>query len=370
MLRYTAILVLSLASACASPGIPPGGPIDTEGPKVVNTSPDSGKTGVTPRAVVFHFDEVVSERPTGSATLEALFIISPRQGTPNVDWHRSSVAVKPQRGFRPNVTYTVSMLPGITDLRGNVRNTGTKVVFSTGPALATGTILGRVFNWVAGTPAPRALVEARPITDTSVAFVTVADSSGTFVLTNLGPASYLVLGIIDDNANRGLDRREAWDTATIVLAETAQHDLLAFVHDSIAATLSSVVLRDSITLELLLDSPVDPAQQLTAANVTVTASDSTRLPVASVARPPVDTAGRLGFKPPRPPPPRSILANLGSPIRNAGEFRVRAIELRNLEGIPSNSERVVRLAPVPVTTPAAPVPAPPPAPPQPAPIKR
>jgi hypothetical protein len=361
------IALLALASACASPGVPPGGHVDTEGPQVVSTTPDSGKTGVTPREVVFRFDEVVSERPSGAATLEALFVISPREGTPKVDWHRSEVTVKPRRAWRSNVTYTVSLLPGMADLRGNIRNTGKTVIFSTGSSLGIGSISGRVFNWAAGAPAPRAVVEARSVTDTALVFVTVADSMGAFSLTNLGPASYRLRGIIDDNRNRGLDPREAWDTATIVVTATARHELLAFVHDSVPATLSSVVLRDSVTLELVLDWPIDPAQELTPANVTVTAADSTRIGVTSVTRSPVDTAGTLGFKSPRPPPARSILVTLGSPIRNAGEFRVRAVGLRNLEGIPSSSERVVRLGPVPTGTPGPVTPSPPPPT---APIKR
>jgi hypothetical protein len=345
--------------------MPPGGPTDTEGPKVVNVAPDSGKTGVTPREVVFRFDEVVSERPAGG-TLDALFVVSPRQGAPNVDWHRNEVTVRLRRGWRPNTTYTVSLLPGITDLRGNVRNTGATVVFSTGSAIATGQISGRVFNWVAGSPAPRALVEARPAADTSVAFVAVADSSGAYSVTNLAPGSYRLRGVIDDNNNHALDRREAWDTTTVTLTDNAQRELLTFVHDSVATTLSSVVLRDSVTLELLLDSPVDPAQQLTDANVSVTASDSTRIAVTSVTRSPVDTAGALGFKPSRPPPARSLLVKVGTPILTAREFRVRAIEIRSLEGTPTTSERIVRLAPAPAGVSPTVTPPPPP----PAPIKR
>ena len=371
MLRPTAtIALLALGSACASPGIPPGGPVDTEGPQVVGTSPDSGSTGVTPKEVVFRFDEVVSERPSGAATLEGLVVISPRDGAPNVDWNRSEVAVKPRRGFRPNVTYTVSILPGMTDLRGNVRNTGKTIVFSTGSSMGIGTISGRVFNWAAGAPVPRAVVEARSTADTSLVFVTIADSTGAYVLTNLNPASYRLRGIIDENQNRGLDRREPWDTTTVALTDTARRELLAFVHDSIAARLSSAVMRDSITVELVLDSPVDPGQQLTTANVAVTASDSTRFPIVSVTRSPVDTVGVLGFKPSRPPPARSLLVKLGTPIRTPSDFRVRAIDLRSLEGSASTSERVVRLGPVPLPTAAPPAPPTPPPPPPASPVRR
>ena len=75
---------LLAASACASPGAPPGGPVDKEAPKITNIAPDSGKLGTTPRAVIFRFDEVVSERPSGAPSLEALFIISPSSGEPRV----------------------------------------------------------------------------------------------------------------------------------------------------------------------------------------------------------------------------------------------------------------------------------------------
>ena len=54
--------------------------MDTQAPQIVDIAPDSGRTGITPRDVIFRFDEVVSERPTGAASLNAMFLISPREG--------------------------------------------------------------------------------------------------------------------------------------------------------------------------------------------------------------------------------------------------------------------------------------------------
>ncbi|HVD61031.1 MAG TPA: Ig-like domain-containing protein, partial [Gemmatimonadaceae bacterium] len=128
-------LIAALTSACASPGIPPGGPVDTDAPKLLGISPDSGRTGVTPKEVRFRFDELVSERPPSVPTLNALFLISPRDGEARVDWHRSEISVRPRRGWRANTPYTVTMLPGLADLRGNVRNVGATIVFSTGATI-------------------------------------------------------------------------------------------------------------------------------------------------------------------------------------------------------------------------------------------
>ncbi len=53
----------------------------------------------------------------------------------------------------------------------------------------------------------------------------------------LPPGRYLVRGIIDANNNRVLDRRELFDTATVSLTDSASHEMLAFVHDSVGAGL-------------------------------------------------------------------------------------------------------------------------------------
>src|SRR4051812_45548141 len=78
--RFAAVTAFILLAGCASPGVPPGGPVDTQAPQIVRIIPDSAKTGTTPPQVVFRFDEVVSERPSGVPSLSALFLISPRDG--------------------------------------------------------------------------------------------------------------------------------------------------------------------------------------------------------------------------------------------------------------------------------------------------
>src|SRR6202011_710813 len=58
-----------LATGCASPGMPPGGPPDVAAPELVSVTPDTGSVGVKPKEVVFRFDEVVAERPAAATTL-------------------------------------------------------------------------------------------------------------------------------------------------------------------------------------------------------------------------------------------------------------------------------------------------------------
>lgn len=368
---------LGTLQACASPGTPPGGPVDTQAPKIVRIAPDSAKTGVTPREVIFQFDEVVNERPSGAPSLSALFLISPRNGETQADWHRSEVAVRPRHGFKRNTTYTINLLPGLSDLRGNTRNTGATTVFSTGPTIAAGRIAGTLFNWAEGRTIQRGLIEARPVGDTATVYLAASDSVGMFVVRNVPPGTYNLRGISDDNSNHALDPREAFDTSIVNLTDSANVELLAYVHDSIGARLSSVNVRDSSTLELIFDNPISVTAPVTLASVRVRAQDSTDVPIVSVGGPPADTvkspladslAARLK-KPSRTPPLRTLIVKLGRPLRPKTIYRVRVTDVHNLIGVARTSEREVTLpapavAPVivkpPVTTPPPPPPVKPP----------
>lgn len=350
--------------SCASPGTPPGGPVDTQAPQIVRVAPDSGRTGVTPKEVIFSFDEVVSERPSGAPSIGALFLISPRDGDPRVDWNRDEIAVRPNRGWKANTAYTITLLPGLSDLRGNVRNTGAVTIFATGSTIPAGQITGTLFNWPEGRVIQRGLVQARPVTDTTIVYVTSTDSVGSFTVASLPPARYTVRGFSDDNSNRALDLREAWDTVGIQLADSAKTELLAFVHDSIGSRLLTVNLRDSVTIELLFDNPLSVATPLAVANVRVHAPDSTDIPIISVALPLPDTVVAAMRRPSRPPPSRSVIVKLGRPLRPRTDYRVIVTDARNLIDLARASERTLTVpaAPAPATTPTAPpAAAPPPA---------
>jgi hypothetical protein len=366
-----AALIATIVAACASPGMPPGGPVDTEAPQIVKIVPDSGKTGTSPPAVIFRFNEVVSERPSGAASLTALFIISPRDGEPRVDWSREEISVKPRRRWKPNTAYTITMLPGLSDLRGNTRNTGATTIFSTGGTIPTGKITGALYNWAeARTISRSGFVQAWPRGDTTTMYMTAVDSAGTYALDHLPAGQYVVRGLSDENNNRGLDWREAWDTVAINLTDTARLNLYAFIHDSLGTRLVSATVRDSVTVELAFESPLSLAQSITASEVTVRAPDSTSIGVLSVQPPPPDTTAAvraLG----RPIPPRSLTIKLAQPVRPKTSYRIRVARITNLSGVNRTGDILLN-TPEKLPEPPAPRPVTPaaPPPPPPAPVKR
>lgn len=277
-------LVAAGASACASAGAPPGGPEDHAPPQIVAISPDSGETNVKIRSVQFTFDEVVSDRPSSAAGgLDGIFLISPRNGAAQVSWRRSKITVRPRNGFRPNTAYRVTMLPGLADLRGNVRREGTTILFSTGASFPPFTIRGTVFDWAGQRPVSGAYIEAISQRDTSLVYITATDTAGIFDVGPLGADTYVVRALIDQNANRTVDRGEKWDTLTVPVTTVSQSiELDAIERDSLPPNIDNVTRIDSVTLRVTFDKPIDPTMPLQPALITLQRADSSQLDVSRV----------------------------------------------------------------------------------------
>jgi hypothetical protein len=354
-------LIALLLCACASPGFPPGGPDDPDPPTLLAITPDSGAVNVARnREVRFQFNEVVSERPSGTNELEGLVLISPREGEPRVDWDRSALGVKSRRDWRPNTVYTVTLLPGLQDLRGNVRRQPATVVFSTGSSLPDTRVTGVIYDWVAGRAAQGAIVEA--ITPDSVIYVGASDSVGRFSLLHLPPGTYAVRGFTDANRNRAFDPREPFDSAIVRLTDTASLELYAFVHDSTGPFIESVAPRDSLTLRVTFDKALAPDQPIDTTQFRLVRSDSTPVRVASVrlTRPdadrPADTTAapavplppvaadtadttRAAPRPQRQPPPTQVAIEVFPPLEPTTTYVLTASNVRNLLGVTATSRR-------------------------------
>ncbi|HEY4304375.1 MAG TPA: Ig-like domain-containing protein [Gemmatimonadaceae bacterium] len=279
-----ALTTAAIALGCASASQPPGGPERHAPAEILSISPESGQTNVKIREVEFKFDEVVSEQPSGGATdLNQLFLVSPQDGFPNVSWHRSRITIRPRKGFRPNTAYRITMLPGLADLRGNVRKEGASILFSTGPTFPPFGIVGRAFDWAQERPVNGAFIEAISKADTTLIYVTASDSSGMFDLGPLEKGTYIVRGLVDQNSNRIVDPREKWDSTTIEVVDsrpTTELDLIE--RDSVPPNLINTIAEDSTTLRLTFDKAITPTTNLQTNLFRVLRADSTPLTIDRV----------------------------------------------------------------------------------------
>jgi hypothetical protein len=377
-------IVAGGALACAGASPPPGGPEDHAPPQLVRVTPDTSAVNVKAENVTLQFDETINDRGSGAQELGRRFLISPSHGAPHVSWHRSRIEVRPTDGFRPNTAYSVSLLPGLSDLRGNSMKSGAKVVFSTGPTIPSGVISGTAFDWAAERPAPLALLQA--LTPDSTLYLDQADSLGNFAVRPLPPGRYLVRAIIDANGNRDLDRNEAFDTLTVDVPLAAPIELRTAPRDTLPPRLATVSATDSISLRVTFDRPLEPTQQITPDMFVLAGDDSVPIAIARVLTPAMEMertrlarqalvdsmrrvdslAGKVLPPPPRPVTPaanaprkpsvpapfNSLLLESARPLAPNARHRLTARGVRGINGLQTESERTFT-TPKPPAPPAA-----------------
>jgi hypothetical protein len=261
--------------------VPPGGTITKIPPKLVTVTPDTNAHNTKAREVVFRFDKVIYEGSRGA--LDKLVVISPSEGEPVVDWRREAIAVRPKKGFRPNTAYTVTLLPGVTDLQNNRAPKSFQTVFTTGATIPHGAIRGVAFDWIGQKAIASARIEATLPADTAFRWQAASDSLGRFVLPNLPSGTLMIRVYVDQNSNRQLDRRELFDSVTLTLADSARRDFYMFAHDTLGPRLDVVTVVDSQTVRVKFDPPVLPGSVIDTSSFIVTRmKDTTHLAIRRV----------------------------------------------------------------------------------------
>ncbi len=385
------LIGLALLTACASMAAIPGGPPDHTPPKLIGTVPDTNAVNVHRDAVTFRFDEVVNDRSGPTQDLNGLFLISPRDGAPRISWHRDHIDVRPKGKWLPNTAYSVTLLPGLGDLSGNITKYSYTLVFSTGPSMPTLGVVGRVFDWMRMTVAPNALVEAIQRPD-SVVYIARADSAGQFRVGPFGPGTYTVIAWVDGNRNFARDPGEIWDSTQVKVTDVQPMlEMLAAPRDTIGPAIATVSADDSLTIRVALDKPLAPAAPLDTGQVRLMSADSAHLTVDRIltlaeydsarARAHADSIHRVDSlaaardttkrrpapgpaqpaaaagkenespKPSRPAPAKTLILELafGSHLRPLTQYRLTISDLVNLMGHKGTSTRVF-------ATPKAPAP--------------
>ena len=297
-MRQGLIFLVIVLTACASASPPPGGPEDKAPPQLIRVTPDTNSVNFHDKHASFYFDETINDRGTGAQEIDPHFLVSPSDGTPIVSWHRSRIDIHPRKGFKANTAYTITMLPGLTDLQNNVMKTGATLVFSTGPTMPKERIRGIIFDWIAERPAASAYVEA--MSQDSTLYITQADTGGRFSLGPLSPGTYVVTGIMDANTNRQLDRNESYDSVRVTVPQTAALvELLAAPRDTLPVAIQTVAVGDSVTLRVTLDRAANPEVPLTPGTFRLVAADSSVVPILAVLSPSQERTSRQSRGEPR-----------------------------------------------------------------------
>ena len=104
------------------------------------------------------------------------------------------------------------------------------------------------------------------------------------MIRHLPAGTYTLRAFLDANNDRIMERRESWDSAAVPLADSARVELFAFVHDTIGPRIQTVTVRDSLTLRVQFDQPLDNAFAIGADAFHLRGADSADVPVTDAMR--------------------------------------------------------------------------------------
>jgi hypothetical protein len=205
IMKVFLMLLLLLASGCASDRPPSGGPADTTPLKVLFSDPAPSAVNVSANRILLTFNHDITVRQL----LNAL-VISPPISNYDLAVDGKTVEI---RGFKPleqNKTYIITIDKNLRNYRGNSIQTPCTIAFSTGAVIDSGIISGKVINTDC-TPASNALLLAfaeHPenqntgnLLQREPDYFIQAENSGIFSFRHIAPGSYRIIAVNDRNSD-------------------------------------------------------------------------------------------------------------------------------------------------------------------------
>ena len=204
----TCLLVASLVLlSCAGQRSPDGGPIDSDPPIIVSTTPSNYTTRFSGNSITIEFSEYVDHR-----TVEGAVFISPSLGTLEFDWSGRGLVIGFTEKLRRSTTYVVTIGTDAADLNNhNKMVQAYTLAFSTGDDIDHGSIAGRVFSQRDADSPLGVMVFAYKLHDlnldtlnptiTKPDYVTQTGKNGEYALQHLSFDVYRVYAIRDEYKN-------------------------------------------------------------------------------------------------------------------------------------------------------------------------
>lgn len=206
------LLAWMLASGCANPVAPTGGPPDTTPPVLVSSTPESGSVRVADPVVEVTFNEALDAR----AAREAVTITPSPERPPVVEAQGKRLRIDLGE-LRPNTTYIVTLGTALRDARSVALTSPIQLAFSTGDQIDDGELTGIVRSSTDGAPlsgvdvfafADTVSSSTRPIGEWRPLYRTETDGGGVFRLNYLAQTPLFVVAGDDEDGDGRLSSTE------------------------------------------------------------------------------------------------------------------------------------------------------------------
>ncbi|HSF53608.1 MAG TPA: Ig-like domain-containing domain [Algoriphagus sp.] len=197
-------LTLLLFASCAKQSTPTGGPRDEDPPVLLESNPATQSLNTSPEQITLTFDEYIKlENPSKG------IVITPRIKKDEVEFTalKNVVTIKLNQELEDSTTYVFDFQKAIVDISEENPAENLKLVFSTGNAIDSLSISGKVNFYfpVSKTDYKDVLVGIYPLGDTTDVltappyYLSQVDTTGGFTITNIKNGQYLAYAWKDTN---------------------------------------------------------------------------------------------------------------------------------------------------------------------------
>jgi len=281
-------LSIFILFSCAVKEAPSGGPEDTTKPNIISVKPEPQSIEI-PVDTKFHI--LFSKPMNQEKTVSAVFLSPVFWDYPTYEWKGRELVVTPPERLEINKTYVLTIGADATGHHGNQMGTSHSFAFSTGGAIDSGSISGRMYL-EKGRPTAYDIWAYR-LEDTSSTlflknipdYATQVDSMYEFEIKNIASGSYIVIAIDDKNDDLFWDpTSESIGLPPAIIKLESGEGFGGFVlkperRDTIPAVISRVRTIDNRKIMVELSQPVLDELKLNTAHFYIMDSDSTDLPI-------------------------------------------------------------------------------------------
>lgn len=268
-----ALIAFAALSGCAAIGNPDGGPYDENPPKITNSHPENGATGVKTKKVSIDFNEFIKLENAN----ENVVISPPQIQQPEIKVTGKRIQVEFFDSLKANTTYSIDFADGIKD-----NNEGNPLGnycfrFSTGDVIDSLEVSGYVLNAQDLEPVKGMTVGLHSDLDDS-AFMTKpfervsrTDTYGHFTIRGIAPGTYRIYAVMDMDQTFSYSQRNekiAWLDSLIIPSSELRYrvDTLFTPEGKVDTTVAVPYIKylpDDITLLAFTPQPI--IQYMTAA---------------------------------------------------------------------------------------------------------
>lgn len=244
--RHLPLMLLAafLLGSCARMGQPDGGWYDETPPRIMGAAPADKGTNVKNRKISIFFDEFIQIE---NAT-EKVVVSPPQLETPEIVASGKRIRIELLDSLKPNTTYTIDFSDAITDNNENNPLGNYTYSFSTGDAIDTLEVSGKVLQAKDLEPVKGILVGLySDLSDTAFTTkpmlrVSRTDGSGRFVIKGVAPGTYRVYALQDADGNYLFNQKS---------------EMLAFSQEKIVPSFKPDVRQDTTWIDSLRIKSID-----------------------------------------------------------------------------------------------------------------